>query len=57
METLSLGSLEESVLADFVLAKESVFWEPFDAGPLEVRERRVGGIFVFISLLVRYCFL
>ena len=45
------------MLADFVLAKESVFWEPFDAGPLEVRERRVGGIFVSISLLVRYCFL
>lgn len=27
-----------------LLPKESVFWEPFGAGPLEVRVRRVAGI-------------
>lgn len=26
--------------------KERVFWEPFGAGPLELRLRRVAGIFV-----------
>ena len=29
--------------------KERVFWAPLAAGPVEVRARRVGGIFVVVS--------
>jgi len=49
--TEALLDLLRGVL-DFVLPKERVFWEPFGAGPLDVRERRVGGMvtdFLFSS--------
>jgi hypothetical protein len=35
------------------LPKERVFWAPFVAGPVEVRERRVGGI-LFVAFVVRW---
>lgn len=41
---------------DFVLPKERVFWEPFKAGPLDVRERRVGGIFASLREVCRFVF-
>jgi hypothetical protein len=39
-----------------VLPKERVFWEPFKAGPLDVRERRVGGIFASLREVCRFVF-
>jgi len=47
LESLSL-SVEEGALTlvTLLLPKEMIFWEPFAAGPLEVRDRRVDGMLV-----------